>query len=262
LFHGGDLMTQAQRLRNELLQKTVTGTFGEQDRVKLREKLGSLVINALDDEHHPLAEELEELKAMIDCHRAKPQTPQPAENSETASIAAPKTAVMSDANLFMPHPGISLPIRRFWRLQLLLYEAVCSSAGAALAGRLNLDMRKIAPHLEAARKASTGYWSIQQYAGLMAEALAFLDYPEPPLRLDGTMLRHRGHGIRLSKLQVKFVELLIENRGKWVDRARFAARGISDPVKVLHAVKQKADSNGITLPIDSKAGAYKLANDT
>jgi hypothetical protein len=78
------------------------------------------------------------------------------------------------------------------------------------------------------------------------------------LRLQGRNLVYGGQEINLSTQQAAFVQLLIDNSGKWVSHNQFAQRGIRNPVKIFHSFKIKA--SGINLPIHSKAGAYQLVD--
>ena len=254
-------MSRVQRLRNELSLKLDTGSLVEQDLLKIRDRVGSLVVNALGDEQHPLTEQLSQLTAEIDRYRAIPRaldrsTKKPASPSQDA----PKLAVMSNAHYFMPHPGISLPVRRFWPLQLLLHETALSSSREALAERLHMEPQEIPRHAQQAEKVSTDLWSVHQHGTLLRTALGYLDYPEAPLRLDGKLLVYGGQRIRLSRQQIAFVQLLMENAGTWVQHEQFHERKIPNPIRISYAINKKAEGHGINLPIHSQAGAYMLTD--
>ena len=253
-------MSKVQRLRDELSLKLDDGSLNEQGLARLRERLGNLVIKALDDEVHPLAVQLRELRALIDLHRPKAAAGRRRKKRDSPPPTGPMTAIMTDAHFFMPHPGISLPVKRYWPLQLLLHEAACSSFREAVAFRLEIDPDKIGYCVKQAEKFSTDYWSWQQYGSFLDKALPHLDAPEPPLRLAGIMLLYGGRGIRLSRQQAEFVRLLIERTGQWVTHDQFEARGIHNPAKIFYTLNQKTKAEEISLPIHSKAGAYMLAN--
>jgi hypothetical protein len=103
-------------------------------------------------------------------------------------------------------------------------------------------------------------WSVLQHGDLLHKALFYLDYPDPPLRLEGDLMVYRGERIRLSKQQRIFIELLLENTGKWVTHEQFRQRGISNPVKIMCALHVKALAEDISLPILPKNGAYQLTD--
>ena len=255
-------MASVQRLQKELSLKLDTGSSVQQDILQLRDPLGSLVIKALDDDQHPLAEQLQDLTALIDSHRAKTPALHRSKKQHPPSQNTPNKAIVSDAHFFMPQPGISLPVRRFWPLQLLLYETACSSHQNAVARCLGVDPEKIRYHVQQAHKISIGFWSVHQHGEHLRTALACLDYADPPIRLQGKMLMCGVKEIPLSSQQTAFVQLLMENSGMWVEHEKFHGRGIHNPVKIFFTLSKKIAAHEITVPIHSQAGAYMFTDVT
>lgn len=250
-------MLRLERLRRELSIQVENGVLTWQDLLRMRETVGRLVIKSLDDDEHPLVTQLQELKAWIDLNRVQsPVGPAVADRASSPVASPSKTAGTSNAHYFMPHPGISLSIQQFWPLQLLLHETACSSFFEALAVRLDIDADAVRQIVEKATALSVSYWSVLEFGSRLRAALALLDHPEPPLRLDGRKLMYGDQQVRLSPQQTVFVQLLLENTGKWIDHKRFASRGIRNPAKILQSLKKK--TKAIVHLIHSKSGAYQL----
>jgi hypothetical protein len=251
---------RVERLIRELESIVNGGYFGGIDFAQLQERIGKLVIESLEDEQHPLLEHLHELRQTIDLLCAERDV----SSNRTDATAIPQAIASAPKNpamyLFMPQPGISLPIRKYWRLQLLLHITARSSHREALSDCLEIDPDAIASYVEKARKFSTDLWSPPQHMDYLLRAISLLDFPEPPLRLEGKTLLSAGQRIRLSTQQVEFVKLLIENTGSWLKHEEFRRRGIPNPVKMLHSLNAKASLQQIALPIHSRAGAYLLAD--
>jgi hypothetical protein len=247
------------QLRDELSRKTDGWPHVAIDLPQLRKRVGRLVLHALNNEDHPLAEQLRQLTTIIEAHRAAPSS-QPAATSDSDARKTPETLKMSNEFLFMPHPGISLPIQQFWPLQLLLFETACSAHQEALASRLKMTFPEMKGHVLQAYELSVSRWSEPQHLQFLCQALLHLEYPEPPIRLDGQILIYRAEKIELSKQQTESVRLLIENMGKAVTHEQFHKRGIKNPVKILYTLKKKARKQRVSLPIYSGAGTYTLTD--
>lgn len=146
---------------------------------RLQDRVADLVLRALFDERHQLAEDLAALTERAGLER-KGTLYSDAAGPETGPDAMPPRAKNSDParHLFMPQPGASDPeARRLWPAQLLLQAAARSPLHhARLAGRLGLtvgDMQRTADAAPGA--ASAAAWSQRQYVQFLEPAVTTLD---------------------------------------------------------------------------------------
>jgi len=160
------LTFQVQQLRSTLRKEIHSGgPARSQIKPRLKE-LARLVLRALNDNGHPLAEKFVELRQWIGSHRNVPAKQQDHKTSSPApqKKASPPVLVLSDKHLFMPQPGNrSAQIRSFWPLQLLLYAVAQSSHRAELEQHVGLDEQRIILAVKEAIPTGIGLWSEHQF---------------------------------------------------------------------------------------------------
>lgn len=272
----GQLKSRVERLRSELRRKLDTATLTHADVRELGKRTAQLLFRALADDDHPLCQMLAELTHMIHEYRARAQPSAtslgtPASKARALarqarpSVPGSERIVMSDRQFFLPQPGIShAQIRRFWPLQLLLYIAGHSERQHELAERLEISKPQLKRALTEARGSSVGIWSLLQFGEHLHHALQWLDYPDPPMsvRVDGGFLIQGSTQVRLSQQQARFVRLLIERVGKWVEYAEFHKVGVLHPENIKNKLLKKLEKKDVVLLIDSRPGAYRLPEAT
>ena len=257
----GQLTSRVDRMRRELRPKLDTATLTHADVGKLQPQMAECLLRALGDEGHPLRQIFVELTQMIDAHRAPAQ---PKEKSPDAP--GDEQITMSDRQFFMPQPGnCHAQIRRFWPLQLLLHiVAGYSNRQGELAQHLAISTPRLKQALAEARGCSIETWSLSQFGEYLDQALQRLDYPDPPVcvRVEGRVLIQGSDQVRLSQQQVRFVNLLTQRCGQWVEYADFHKVGVLHPENIKNKLLMKLKKKGVVLPIDSRPGGYRLPEAT
>jgi hypothetical protein len=258
------LTTSVTRLRRDLQKKLERGTLSQRDMGEIWDRVADLLLRALSDAQHPLSEELAKLQERVQLERdgsVYKSLPEPPAHDEGRSLPPPSTDPYR--HLFMPHPGIGDPEkRRYWRLQLLLQAAAWSPSHATrLAARLSLSPDSMRRAAEAAAASSVRFWSRDEFARRLHEALADLDYPEPPLpfRLEGRLAHLRDEStVRLSPQQARFLQMLVDRVDLPVEQDEFKKAGIKYPVKLKGELVKKFREAGIELSIIGSPGHYRL----
>jgi hypothetical protein len=259
----GQLSQTARRL-GEDLNRLLNAPAADRGPIALvPDRVADLVLQALFDEEHRLAEELKLLQARCELER-EGTLYREAERSEPNPTAKPRRKGDPNRHLFMPHPGVSDPeASRYWRLQLLLQTAARSKLhGERVAERLGLSpaaMRSAAD--EAAASISVSAWTTREHMTRLAEAVSSLEAPDPevPFKLDGRQfVSSSGVKVQLSPQEATFLRLLAARPGHPVMRTTMRDAGIVNPVHVKNRLEDRLRDENITLHIASATGSYAL----
>jgi hypothetical protein len=164
----------------------------------------------------------------------------------------------------MPQPGTGVgPVRSSWRLQLLLYlTATTPETATRLAERLELTPPVMAAAVGEAERCTVAGWGEPQFIQLLHEALAALDYPDPPLplRLVGDVAHLLdGRTVSLSPQEAIILRALIERADRAVTYTDLRKAGVPNPVQTKNRLLEKLRPHGVELAIHSSPGAYRLA---
>lgn len=259
------LSSQVQRIRATLRKEIQSGGPDHSKTQPIINQLVGLVLRALNDDEHPLAQNLVELRIWIDSHRTVPAGPPGRKVSSRAprNRGFPPGLELSDKHLFLPDPGNGSPqLRRFWPLQLLLFGVARSSRRAELEQYVGLTEQKIVLAANEAFPHSVGLWSNYQFWVYVEQALEFVEYPDPPepFRLDGQTLHSNRENlqVRLSARRATFLKLLLNSPNTPVPLTSFKTAGISNPKKLKLDLLRQLQNEGVEIIINGTKGAYML----
>lgn len=253
----GRLSSRVQRLLRDM-SEFVDGKAPTKDEVaRIRDRVGSLLLETLRDDRHPLSEQLLRLRERVEFERRGTLY------KDMPSRSRSSVRRTAHRHLFMPHPGAGDgEARRYWKLQLLLLTATWSEAIAErLAAMLSLDVADMRLAAKEAAEASVKFWSEPQYVQYLEQAARSLDHPDPslPFRLNGRLVQPgNGTDFRLSQQQAALLNLLVNKVGQPVTYKELREAGIRYPAKVKCEIAKKFETQLLELPIVSSPGSYLL----
>lgn len=241
--------SKLQRISTELRKLTPLHRYRAEQWQPLIKQISELLIEALRDDEHPLAQDLAELQAL---KIVPPPGHDPKRFAKTYN---------QDRRFFTPIPGsFSADQRRFWPLQLLLFTAATSSHRPHLVTPLSLSEDSIKAALTQAAVASVDLWGASQHARYLLEAVEYLKAPEPELELsaDGRTLTYGSARAKLSPQDGRFVRLLLKYRPEPVPPGELIKAGIVHRAQTKKRLEKRTAGQGITLTFAFVAGSYAL----